>query len=105
MTRCAITCSEYGCDNKIFYEDTDATVRLYCSTHRTGEGRHSAVRELVKPKILNTSEPEKIVEYVCANKKCNNRKQITFSEHMKGLAGNKQVCEKCGRWIIYRKDL
>jgi len=107
MTRCAITCSEYGCNNKIFYEDTDTEVPLYCSVHRTSEGRHAAIRDLCSPAFaLSTQQPiipkEKTVEYVCSNKKCNTRKPIPEIKHM---LGKKILCSECGRQMIYRKDL
>jgi len=54
MTRCAITCAEPGCNEKIFYETVDTEVHLYCWKHRSVDGRHSAVRQLkpAKPKNL-----------------------------------------------------
>ena len=48
MTRCAITCMEPGCINKIHYDtETDLSVYLYCPCHRSEEGRHAAVRSLL----------------------------------------------------------
>jgi len=101
MTRCAITCSEYGCDNKIFYEDTDDEVHLYCITHRTREGRHSAVRELNKTIPEEESKPKKVL-YVCSNKKCNHREEISNETYM---SGESVFCRICKRQMIYRKDL
>lgn len=52
MTRCSITCAEPGCSCKIYYDtEEDIEVPLYCCTHRTEEGRHSQVREIVEGKI------------------------------------------------------
>jgi hypothetical protein len=104
MTRCAITCSEYGCDNKIFYKDTDTQVRLYCSTHRTKEGRHSAVRELNKtiPEEDKEESKPKNVLYVCSNKKCNHREEISNEIYM---SGKHIPCRICKRQMIYRTDL
>jgi hypothetical protein len=98
---------EHGCNSKIFYEDTDAEVPLYCSAHRTEEGRHAAVRNLCSPAFaLSAQQPaipkEKSVEYVCSNKKCNTRKTISEIRHM---LGKKIYCIECGRQMIYRKDV
>jgi len=105
MTRCAITCSEPGCNKIINYEDTDDEVPLYCLTHRTEEGRHSAVRDLTKPPYgkAKVGEEEKMVEYACVNKKCGRRKAIPYSLYMKDPL---VLCDKCKtRKMVYRKDL
>ncbi len=104
MTRCAITCSEHGCNKIIHYEDTDSEVPLYCPTHRTEEGRHSAVRDLTKPPYgkAKVVEEEKMVEYVCVSKKCGQRKEVSNGVHMLGL---RIMCPSCHRRMIYRKDL
>jgi hypothetical protein len=104
MTRCAITCSEPGCNKIINYEDTDDEVPLYCPTHRTEEGRHSAVRDLTKPPYgkAKVVEEEKMVEYACVNKKCGHRTPFTQKAH---LLGKRVICQECGRQMIYRKDL
>jgi hypothetical protein len=105
MTRCAITCSEHGCNKIIHYDSTDTEVPLYCPTHRTTEGRHSAVRDLTKPPYgkAKVVEEEKMVEYACTNKKCGGRKIISYSDHMKGLL---VLCDKCKkRKMVYRKDV
>ncbi len=104
MTRCAITCMEHGCNNNITYKDTDASVPLYCYAHRTKEGRHSAVRELNKtiPKEGKEEPKPKKVLYVCSNKKCNHREEISNEIYM---SGKHMSCRICKRQMIYRKDL
>ena len=46
--KAVITCLEHGCSNTIPYSNEDYEVPLYCSKHRTEEGKHSEVRVLKK---------------------------------------------------------
>jgi phenylacetate-coenzyme A ligase PaaK-like adenylate-forming protein len=46
--KAVITCLEHGCTNTIAYDNEDYEVPLYCSKHRTDDGRHSHTRVLKK---------------------------------------------------------
>jgi len=48
FNKAVITCLEPGCSNTIAYDGEDYEVLLYCSKHRTEEGRHSQTRTLKK---------------------------------------------------------
>jgi len=53
MTNYSITCAEPGCTNQIWYTSEDTEIPIYCTNHRTCEGRHAAKKQLKKMKVLN----------------------------------------------------
>lgn len=97
-TTCTITCAEPGCNNSIHYQSDDVEVPLYCPKHRTDYGRHSQVRELIKPS--EQAVPEKMVIFRCMVKTCHKRKEIPISDW---LAKKEVLCE-CGAKMLYHKD-
>lgn len=103
MTKCAITCAEPSCSEKIFYDSkTDATVPIYCTRHRTKFGRHAEVRNIgpsgkFSPLI---PKPEVVVILRCAS--CKSRVEVPQSEWLKY---NIQPECSCGKGVLlYHKD-
>lgn len=95
--RCVITCMEPGCKNPIYYYTDDIEVPLYCERHRTDDGRHSAVRNLLKP--IPPKQPDKYVILRCPV--CKTRKQVLHSDWLL----NKPYRCICGGNMLYHKDV
>jgi hypothetical protein len=104
MTRCVITCLEPGCSNQIHYDSDDGVAPLYCTVHRTLEGRHSEVR------VVNPKKKKPIVEkveLVCVRKSCRKTMEIDKKEWVGGvmMGGMVRVCPACGRMMVYNRDV
>lgn len=103
MSRCIITCMAPGCKNQISYDpDKDEYVHLYCPTHRSDTGRHSAVRHLKKVKNLPgdaIDAPDSIVVVRCP--RCHLRREVSERTWKQDVP---VVCE-CGRSMLYHKTI
>ena len=93
---CTITCLEVGCNTKIKYSPEDEEVPLYCSKHRTVEGKHAETRKLKRPEPK--VQPPPMAVFVC--RKCKQRKNIGWGEYMAG-----EVPECCGKKMVYHKEV
>lgn len=107
MTKCAITCQEPGCTNRIFYDDeTDTEVPLYCNTHRSSEGRHSATKQIgTRSNIIEKttkSGPSQSVIMICP--KCKRRKLIPTSLWKQNPLGISCPNTDCKTRMNYHKD-
>lgn len=79
----------------------DIEVPLYCERHRTEDGRHSAVRELIRPKPKpepEPPEPEPLVILRCPS--CKVRKNIPYQKWVQNPV---QMCG-CGVRMVYHKE-
>jgi hypothetical protein len=101
MTRCVITCLEPGCTRQINYESTDVEVPLYCTIHRTEEGRHSETR-IVNRKPISKPLIAK-VELVCVKKSCRKTIQVLQKDWLR----SKEIhtCPDCGRLMTFHRDV
>ena len=102
--RYRITCQEPGCLNQILYTDDTVKVSLYCKTHRTEYGKHSATRVLKNIAPLDIKQDPMVI-LKCTIRACSYRMNIKRADWFREGEEISFKCPKCGNKMLYHKDV